>query len=108
MASGLLVVAPDAGGLLSYANEENAWLVEAEPKSFAWAIQSVFADENRRREKTENALKTAKKYTWKSLTDALFRLYDRMCAEFTRNNELYVYKKNAGNTDFLQDEVTEM
>ncbi len=106
MASGLPVVAPGAGGLLSYADEKNAWLVEAKPESFAAAIQDVFADENKRNEKTENALETAKKYTWESSTDALFALYDRMFAEFTRNNELYVYKK-AGNADFPKDEITE-
>lgn len=107
MASGLPVIAPASGGLLSYANNENAWLVEANAEAFAAAIRDVFSDETRRKNKIENALETAEKYTWESSTDALFAIYDRMFAEFTRRRELYDYKRNDAKTNFSKSEATE-
>ena len=41
MASGVPVVAPNAGGILSYATDENIWLVEPTGENFASAIQAI-------------------------------------------------------------------
>ncbi len=94
MASGSPVVAPNSGGVLSYANGENAWLVEPDARSFAAAVLEVFSDETSRRSKVELGLKTANAYTWESSTDALFTLYDTMCAEFSSKRDLYDYKES--------------
>lgn len=94
MASGLPVVAPNSGGLLSYANGKNAWLVEPDARSFAAAVLEVFNDQHVRRSKIERGLETANAYTWESSTDALFSLYDRMYAEFSSKRDLYDYKKS--------------
>ncbi len=45
MASGLPVVAPNSGGVLSYANSENAWLSEPTAECFSEAIRDIFVDE---------------------------------------------------------------
>ena len=103
MASGVPVVAPNAGGLLSYATDENAWLVEPTAENFAAAIRDIFADENRKNSKIKNALETARHYTWESPTDALFELYDKMFEEFTRNREGFDYKKSPKETDFMRE-----
>src|SRR5690606_25415039 len=41
MASGVPTVAPNSGGILSYATNENAWLVEPTGEAFAAAIREV-------------------------------------------------------------------
>ncbi|HXF43507.1 MAG TPA: glycosyltransferase, partial [Pyrinomonadaceae bacterium] len=41
MASGIPVVAPNSGGILSYANSENAWLVEPFAEKFVAAIEEI-------------------------------------------------------------------
>lgn len=41
MASGLPLVVPNAGGVLSYANTENAWLAEPNGEAFADAVRDV-------------------------------------------------------------------
>jgi glycosyltransferase involved in cell wall biosynthesis len=48
MASGLPVVAPISGGVLSYANEQNSWLVEANGQTFANSVRQIFDDERAR------------------------------------------------------------
>ena len=91
MASGAPVVAPNSGGLLSYASNENSWLVAPEAKEFAAAVKDVFSNDARRRSKIENALETARRHTWQSSTDRLFALYDKMYEDFRRRRELFVY-----------------
>lgn len=100
MASGLPVVAPNSGGLLSYANETNAWLTEPNGRAFAAAIESIFSDETVRNEKIAAGIATAQKYDWDASTDALFALYDRMYARFAENKELFDYKNAAKDIDF--------
>ena len=46
MASGLPVVAPLSGGVLSYANESNAWLAEPNGASFAAAVHKIFENDS--------------------------------------------------------------
>jgi phosphatidylinositol alpha 1,6-mannosyltransferase len=43
MASGLPLVAPNEGGLTSYANASNTWLTDATPESFADTITRAAA-----------------------------------------------------------------
>ena len=60
MASGIPTVAPNAGGILSYASNDNAWLVEPTGESFAAAVRDVVENDARREEKIAKALKTAR------------------------------------------------
>ncbi len=80
MASGLPVVAPRQGGVLTYANESNSWLADPTGESFADSVRLVFADEPARREKTERALCTAEEYNWAHATARYFQLYDDLYA----------------------------
>ncbi|HTK39205.1 MAG TPA: glycosyltransferase [Pyrinomonadaceae bacterium] len=100
MASGLPVVAPNAGGVLSYANAENAWLAEPSVEKFASAIRDVFKDDALRVAKVNAALATAQKFTWQESTDALFAAYDKMHAEFTGHRDLYAYKESPSGINF--------
>ena len=102
MASGLPVVAPNAGGILSYATSENSWLAEPACESFAAAVRNVFSDNLERAKRIDSALKTSAKYTWESSTDAMFALYDRMYAEFNENPDLFDYENSATGIDFAR------
>lgn len=76
------VVAPNAGGILSYANEENAWLGEPKTEDYFAAVCDILNDAARRARKVKNALLTAQNYTWENSTDRLFEIYDQMFAKF--------------------------
>jgi alpha-1,6-mannosyltransferase len=75
MASGLPLVAPNRGGVLSYANECNAWLAEPTPQALSGAIASAVEPGTARQEKLRAALTTAKSFRWENVTDSLLRLY---------------------------------
>ncbi|MEP6947444.1 MAG: glycosyltransferase family 4 protein [Acidobacteriota bacterium] len=100
MASGLAVVAPNSGGLLSYANETNAWLSEPNGTAFAASIRSVFDDTELRARRVEAGVATAARYDWDSSTDSLFALYDKMYADFTSRQELFDYPDADSSVDF--------
>jgi glycosyltransferase involved in cell wall biosynthesis len=76
MAAGLALVAPASGGVLTYANRDNAWLAEDTPESFADAVQSVHADISLRRKKVEQAKRTAETFSWPRVTQNYFDIYD--------------------------------
>jgi len=61
MASGLPLVAPNSGGILTYANSTNAWLIKANAPAFAEAILNTF-DPELRRARISAALATAAEY----------------------------------------------
>lgn len=80
MASGLPVVAPVSGGVLSYANGHNAWLAEPDGESFARAVRRVFANESARQSTVDLAMETARQFAWGPATSRFFDLYDNLCA----------------------------
>jgi glycosyltransferase involved in cell wall biosynthesis len=82
MAAGLPLVAPNAGGVLSYADESNAWLVEPNGESFAAAARAVFNDPATRKDKLARARWTARQYQWPVVTDSFFQLYDELIDQF--------------------------
>jgi glycosyltransferase involved in cell wall biosynthesis len=100
MASGLPVVAPEAGGVLSYADSENAWLAEPSGESFAVAVRDIFDNKTIREMKIAKALETAQSYTWEASTDAAFALYDKMHTEFISNPDLYDYTDAPSEVNF--------
>jgi len=82
MAAGLPMVAPASGGLLTYANRQNAWLTEPTPEAFAAAVRTVIAEEAVQREKSARGQKTAQAFAWSRATERYFQLYDRLHARF--------------------------
>jgi alpha-1,6-mannosyltransferase len=75
MASGLPLVAPDRGGVTSYANAENAWVAPADVGSFAAAVGESLADEAERTRRARNALRTAAEYRWDRVAPSFLDLY---------------------------------
>lgn len=77
MASGVPVVVPNAGGVLEYANEGNAWVVPAEPAAFAAAVAAAAAGDGCR---VDAALRTARAFSLPLAARRQFRLYDELVA----------------------------
>jgi alpha-1,6-mannosyltransferase len=88
MASGLPVIAPLAGGVLSYANARNAWLVEPSGGGLARGVRGVFAEENARAAKVEQALRTAANFDWPQVAAVFFQLYDTLHSRFRRLRDM--------------------
>ena len=101
MASGVATVAPNAGGILSYATNENAWLVPPTGDAFAAAVREVVENGELRERKIEKALKTARANTREASTNRLFSTYDRIYADFQGRRELFADRDEAGRFDFV-------
>lgn len=84
MASGLPVVAPRAGGVLSYANSGNAWLVEPTGADLAAGVREVFADDAARAVKIDQAIQTAANFDWPQVAAVFFNLYDDLHSRFRK------------------------
>jgi glycosyltransferase involved in cell wall biosynthesis len=82
MAANLSLIAPRAGGVLSYADETNAWLAEPNGQGFAHAARSIFSDPAARKDKLTRARWTAQRYCWEDVTARFFRLYDEFYEGF--------------------------
>jgi glycosyltransferase involved in cell wall biosynthesis len=102
MASGVPTLAPASGGILSYASNENAWLVAPDAESFAGAVREIVSDRVLRERKVEQALETAKNNTREKSTDFLFATYDKLYEDFTRRRELFTDMKKAEDFDFVK------
>ena len=85
MASGLPVVAPYSGGVLSYANDSNAWLAEPNGASFAAAVHGIFEDDAARGGKIDRAIGTASEFNWARTAARFFELYDGLFARLRRS-----------------------
>lgn len=103
MASGLPTVAPNAGGILSYATDENAWLVEPIGENFADAVREVVENEPLRVSKIAKALETARANTREASTDRLFKTYDKIYQDFQNRNELFTAIEKAKEFDFVNE-----
>jgi glycosyltransferase involved in cell wall biosynthesis len=84
MASGLPVVVPNSGGVLSYASAGNCWLAPPTGAAFASTVRELFADDRARRDRVERALATAEQFSWPFVTARYFGLYDRIFANSKR------------------------
>lgn len=100
MASGVATVAPRSGGILSYANDDNAWLTSPDAESFAATIRKVIADPHERKRRATNAVATAKENSREGSTDNLFATYDSMYEDFRNRNELYCDREKASRFDY--------
>ena len=107
MASGVATVAPNAGGILSYATNENAWLVEPNSEAFATAVREVVDDAELRARKIAKAVTTAQKNTREISTDRLFATYDEIYEHFQSHKELFVDVEAAKNFDFVHEVLSD-
>ena len=83
MASGTPVIVPNSGGVLSYANDENAWLREAESDDYFAAVMDILNNPEEQERRVQNALETAQLFSWKNSTDRMFQLYDELYETFS-------------------------
>lgn len=88
MASRVPVVAPNSGGVLSYANTENAWLAEPTGENFALAIREIIENAKLRDSKIAKAFLTAEKNSRERATDFIFASYDKMFADFQNRKNI--------------------
>jgi glycosyltransferase involved in cell wall biosynthesis len=102
MASGTPTLAPNAGGLLAYADNENAWLVEPTAENFARAVREIIADEDSRNRKIERAFEAVRANTREISTDRLLATYDKMYEDFQKRNELFTDIEKAKDFDFVK------
>lgn len=79
MASGAALIAPRAGGVISYANESNAWLAEPTAPEFRRAIESALTDPARE-QKQQAARETAEAHRWPVVTARYLQLYRELHA----------------------------
>ena len=100
MASGVPTVAPNAGGILSYATDKNAWLVEPTAENFAAAIKEAVENEDLRNSKTARALETARANTREASTERLIATYDKIYEDFQRRKELFTDIEAAKDFDY--------
>jgi len=103
MASGAPTVAPDSGGILSYATDENAWLMKPTGAEFARAVREIIENPDLRARKVNNAILTALDNTREKSTDNLFAAYDKMYADFNRRKDLFTNTDAAKNFDFVKE-----
>ena len=100
MASGLALVAPNTGGITSYAHGENAWTVSADVDSFIGAIKEAVSNPVAAARKVENALLTAQQYRWDKVATSFLGLYQELhrqrAEEVSRNGPAFI-SSPAGN-----------
>lgn len=75
MAAGLPLAVPASGGVLSYANRDNAWLAPPEPAAFAQLIRDAWRDQAERERRAENARRTAREMAWPRAAARFLDLY---------------------------------
>lgn len=100
MASGVPTVAPNGGGILSYATDENTWLVEPTGEAFAAAIREIVANEELRENKVAKALETARANTREASTERLIATYDKIYEDFQRRKEMFTDTEAAKEFDY--------
>lgn len=79
MASGLPLVAPNCGGVTSYANPQNAWTVGPTVKDFARAVEEIAENPQLRAKKVSQAVLTASEYQWENVASSFLDLYSELC-----------------------------
>jgi alpha-1,6-mannosyltransferase len=77
MASGLALVAPTSGGVATYADSTNSWLVPPTGAAFRGAVIDA-ANPESRVTRTRMARTTAERYDWPLVAARQFRIYDHL------------------------------
>ena len=103
MVSGASVLAPNSGGILSYATNENAWLVEPTGENFANSVREIIENQSETERRTTNAIATALDNTREKSTDNLFATYDEMYEDFQRRKDLFTDIEKVKGFDFAKE-----
>ena len=83
MASGTALIAPDRGGVTSYATGANAWLAPPAPEAFASAVLRAMEEPAAAREiKLALARQTAQEHRWPIVARRYFELFDELVSEW--------------------------
>jgi glycosyltransferase involved in cell wall biosynthesis len=88
MASGAACVFPNSGGVLTYADYSNAWLVAPDADSFYAGIRNVVNNERLRSAKTKIAIETAEQNSEEAAIDRLLETYDRFFHSFSQREKV--------------------
>jgi alpha-1,6-mannosyltransferase len=78
MASGLPLVAPNRGGVTSYANAENAWTVAPEVESYEAAVEEIVTNRAMAAAKTLKAIAVARQFGWATAAASFLELYEQL------------------------------
>jgi alpha-1,6-mannosyltransferase len=89
MASGLPLVAPNCGGVATYATSENAWVAAPDLENFVQAIEALFSEAQETSRRARNALQTAAAFSWDRVAASFLDLYAELHrADLTQQNQL--------------------
>jgi glycosyltransferase involved in cell wall biosynthesis len=102
MASGTSVLAPNSGGILFYASDENAWLTEPTAENFADKVREIIGKKDLRQQKITNALAVVQENTNQKAIGRLFDLYDEMYEEFRTGKDLFANVEESKKFDYLK------
>jgi len=69
-------VAPRAGGVLTYADDGNAWLAEPVPWAMAAALSAAVTRGVVRDRRVARARRQAETFDWRQVCRGIFRVYD--------------------------------
>ena len=93
MAAHIPVVAPDSGGLRTYASEENAWLGPAHPIAMARMVERCLEDAAARLRRVAAGRQTAEAHQWPAAAARIFAHYDVASqSAFYRGGEVYGFQ----------------
>ena len=94
MASGAACVFPNSGGVLTYADHSNSWLVEAHADGFFEAIKEAVQNEPLRKSKVRCATETAEKNNEDAAIDRLLKAYDTFFLSFSNRPSPTSHRSN--------------
>lgn len=103
MASGIPTVAPNAGGLLSYATHENMWLCEPNGRDFVKAIREITENPAIVKEKIANAFETVKENSRDKSTDFQIETYEKIFEDFQKRNDAFTNVEKAKSFNFAEN-----
>ena len=75
MAAGTPLIAPDQGGVTSYADSSNAWLARPTAEEFGCAVLTAIAHPELMRQRVLSARRTAEEFDWTRVTTRFLDLY---------------------------------
>lgn len=84
MAAGIPLLAPARGGVLTYANQNNAWLAEPQAAAFAATVEAIFGNPAVRAERVRQAGRTAANYRWPLVAAAHWNRFEEIARQFQR------------------------
>lgn len=80
MAAGVPLIAPNTGGVTTYATAENAWLAEPVADGFARAVTQAFGDDGERARRAAAGRRAAMERNWPAAAAQYLRLYRELHA----------------------------